>query len=321
MKTGCLILVSSYLCVGSLFGDTISRLAFGSCARQDLEQPIWQAVLASEPDVWIWMGDNIYASSFGGDAQKFVAAYEAQKSRPGYQALASRAQIIGTWDDHDYGVNDGGKEFPAKVATQKALLDFLEEPENSARRTQQGVYWSYNYGAGDQAVQVILLDTRYFRDDPKEEGGSVLGEQQWRWLESTLVESSAALHFIVSSIQVIPEDHKYEKWANFQSERVRLLDLAARAKGRVLFLSGDRHISEFSRVKHGPDETDLVELSSSSLSHSWKNFPGEPNRHRVGEVYSENNFGLAIIDWKSREIDLQIRSEQGQVAQSMRLSF
>jgi hypothetical protein len=42
-------------------------------------------------------------------------------------------QVIGTWDDHDYGLNDAGKDFGRKFFTQKLMLDFLDEAEDSSR--------------------------------------------------------------------------------------------------------------------------------------------------------------------------------------------
>jgi hypothetical protein len=33
--------------------------------------------------------------------------------------------IMAVWDDHDYGVNDGGGDFPAKEISRKAFLHFL----------------------------------------------------------------------------------------------------------------------------------------------------------------------------------------------------
>lgn len=94
----------------------------------------------------------------------------------------------------------------------KAFLDFIEEPLSSDRRSQQGIYWDYEYGEDDQEIQVILLDARYFRDSPKASDPDVLGEAQWTtWLEKCLDRSKASVHFIVSGIQVLHEDHKYEK--------------------------------------------------------------------------------------------------------------
>lgn len=56
-----------------------------------------------------------------------------------------------------------------------------------------------------------------------------------------------------------------------------------------------------------PGRTEPVdELTSSSLTHSWANFPGEPNRHRVGEAFSDNSFGLLEIDWQKREATVSV---------------
>ena len=315
-------LLSSFyltLCCSS-FAEPIQRIAFGSCVKQYLEQPIWSAINAFEPELWIWMGDNIYGDSE--DPAILTAKYAQQKAIPGYANLRENCPIIGTWDDHDYGKNNAGKEYPSKKASQKAFLDFLDEPAESLRRQQKGVYWSHLYGDSKRAVQVILLDVRYFRDIPGTENADVLGKKQWSWLEATLEQSDADLILIVSGIQVLQEDHRYEKWANFPEARKRLLDLASlETNGRVVFLSGDRHIGEMASLRHGSAASELVEVTSSSLTHSWTSYPGEPNRHRIGEVYSENNFGTAEIDWKNRSIRFAIRDIDGSAQRSLKLDF
>jgi alkaline phosphatase D len=96
------------------------------------------------------------------------------------------------------------------------LLDFLDEPHESLRRQQKGVYWSHLYEDKQSSVKVILLDVRYFRDIPNTENADILGKKQWRWLESTLEGNDADLTLIVSGIQVLQEDHRYEKWAIFR---------------------------------------------------------------------------------------------------------
>ena len=142
------------------------------------------------------------------------------------------------------------------------------------------------------------------------------------WLELNLGQSDADLTLIVSGIQVLQEDHRYEKWANFPEARKRLLDLASsETNGRVVFLSGDRHISEMACLKRGNPATELVEVTSSSLTHSWTSYPGEPNRHRIREVYSENNSGTAEIDWKNRSIRFAIRDTNGSAQRSLELDF
>jgi len=291
---------------------TLSRIAFGSCSRTDLPQPLWDPIMASDPDLWVWLGDNIYADTE--DMSVMRARYEDALSDPGYAALYATTPIIGTWDDHDYGANDAGSEYPRREASQQELLDFLGEPLESPRRSQAGVYTSYVYGEAPTRVRVMLLDARYHRDDPGPEA-DVLGEAQWAWLEAELTDSDAQLHVIGSGFQFLPEDHGYEKWANFPKARARLLGLIGRSGAPgVILLSGDRHISEISRVEDPSLSYPLYEVTSSGMTHSSSGNPGEANAHRVGELYTDLGFGTLDIDWAGGLVSLQIRDRSGAVA-------
>ncbi|CAL5360891.1 unnamed protein product [Camellia sinensis] len=127
------------------------------------------------------------------------ARYDKAKSNDGYSRL--RENVIGTWDDHDYGLNDAGKEFDRKITNQRLMLDFLDEPQDSPRRKQAGVYASYTFGPAGRQVKVTLLDTRYHRD-PLFSDGNILGNSQWTWLEKELNGPASAITIIGSSIQL-----------------------------------------------------------------------------------------------------------------------
>ncbi len=300
--------------------QSIDRIAFGSCARQDLPAPIWTAVVAAQPDVWIWLGDNVYADS--GDPAILSAAYAKIKGHPEYSRLRAQSRILGIWDDHDYGKNDGGKEWTGKGAAQTALLDFLDEPADSPRRRQEGIYWSRDFGAGNEKIRVMLLDNRSFRDSRAEPEGDIFGPAQRAWIQDQLRVNDAALTLIATGTQALPEEHRYEKWADFPKARQWFLDQIKSAGLRnVIFLSGDRHIAEISRVQLEGHPFPLHEVTSSSLTHSWATFPGEPNRHRVGEVVTRNNFGLIEIDWAQKSLTVSIRDERGDIALEQKIGL
>jgi alkaline phosphatase D len=286
------------------------RIAFGSCNDSRLPQAFWAPIRAQQPDLWIWLGDNVYADTE--DMAVMRQLYDSVRAEPGYAALREHTRVIGTWDDHDYGYNNAGREYPRRAEAQQALLDFLDEPEASPRRAQQGVYASYDFGVPPQAVRVILLDTRYHRDPPGATS-DVLGAVQWAWLEQQLRESRAAVHVIGSSIQVISEEHKFEKWANFPLARERLLRLIAESAARnVVILSGDRHFAELSRLSLSPMGAELYDLTSSSLNRPWQG-ASEINRHRVGDLCARANFGIVEINWSAMQLSLQIRDDAGAV--------
>jgi len=226
-------------------------MAFGSCNRQDAPQPLWKPILADHPDLWVWMGDNIYGDSPVMDTLR--AKYARQNANPDYQRLKASTPIIGVWDDHDYGINDGDKRFAQKKESRDLMFDFLGMPADAQERNREGGYAAHTYGTGDQQVKVILLDGRYFRDTLSRIDrqyqvnltGQMLGDAQWKWLEEELNSSTARVNFIVSGVQFLPTEHVYEKWASFPKEREKLLNLIANSGVQnPILMSGDRHIAE-----------------------------------------------------------------------------
>ncbi len=318
---------------GPAMPGQVHAIAFGSCARQDLEQPVWEAMVdTADPDVLVLLGDNIYADTE--DEAELRAKYARFAAVPGFAAVRRSIPILATWDDHDYGANDAGAEYPMKAVSQRVMLDFFGEPADSDRRRTPGVYDAQVVGPVGRRVQFILLDARYFRSPytqsmkltkaererlggrykPTEDAGTtVLGQAQWRWLEREL-RRPAELRIIASSVQFVAEDHRWESWSLFPHERRRMIDLIDRTGATgVVFITGDRHAAEISRLDEGVPYP-LYDVTASSLTHSLSPRP-EPNRWRVGERSFANNFGLITIDWDAADptISLQIRDEAGEM--------
>lgn len=325
----------------------LSRIGFGSCAKQDKPQPIWDAVVAARPELFLFLGDNIYADTQ--DLQVIWGKYLLLGAQPGFQKLKQTCPILATWDDHDLGANDAGGEFPKKKESQQLFLDFFGIPKDSPRRQQEGVYHAQAFGPEGKRVQIILLDTRYFRSRlklgfQKGEPGEgrrgqyvpntdpeamVLGPQQWAWLEKQL-RIPAELRVICSSFQLVADEHGSEGWGNFPRERERLIKLIrdTGAAGAVV-ISGDRHLAEVARL---PAESGvgypLFDITSSSLNEPSGNttkagtrFANEINSYRVGLTYFDTNFGFIDVDWKEPDpvVRLQVRDEKGDVVLQQRL--
>lgn len=299
--------------------NPLQRIAFGSCNRENKSQSYWAFILEQQPDLWIWMGDNIYADT--DDMEHMAALYDQQKRNPFYAAFRQRVPVIGVWDDHDYGLNDGGSEFDKKEESAALALDFLDVAPSAPVRQREGVYQSYTFGPEGREVKIILLDTRYFRDELEKdtdgparyeinETGDILGEQQWAWLREELTGSSAQIHLIGSSIQIIPAEQGFEKWANFPRARQRLFDLLAELQpANTVLLSGDRHIAEISRIELPGWSRPLTEITSSGLTHSYEAAGDEPNRYRISPLVGQRNFGLLEIDWSDDQprINFELR--------------
>ncbi len=314
-------------------------IAIGSCDNEDKPQELWPDVVRQKPMLWIWGGDNIYADS--GDSTNLKRRYTKQKSDPGYQQLLKTCPITGTWDDHDYGMNDGGKFWPHRDIAKKMELEFLGIPKSNPVWSHPGIYNSLTIGEGKNKVKIINLDTRYFRDTLikvfyKPEGtekkeykyeinatGDILGDTQWQWLENELKNSDAALNIVNSSIQVISEEHRFEKWANFPVARERLFKVLAASKKKILLISGDRHISEFSKINLPGMDYPLYEFLSSGLTHTWPEPWVEPNKYRIGDHVVKKSFGIISINWGDKDFNvrMQIRGKDDQLFQEHVATF
>jgi alkaline phosphatase D len=306
-------------CAEARCGEPLTRIAAGSCNRQDLPQPVWDSILKFQPQLWVWLGDNIY-----GDTDDMVVLAERwaeQKKNPGYSRLRDACSVEGIWDDHDYGRNDAGADYEWKKESKRLILDFLDEPTDSPRRGQSGIYASRLFGPEGRRVCLILLDVRTHRAAPRI-GGDILGEEQWAWLEKTLGASTAQVHIICSGSQILPSEHRHEKWSDYAESRDRLFKLiAATQSDGVILLSGDRHFGEISRLENPWGGSTLHELTTSGLTHSYKNFRGEKNRLRLGEPFAELNFGTLSINWENRSIELAIRDAQGNATRTASMPF
>lgn len=293
-----------------------TKLAFGSCSHEFDTLQMWDNIIAQNPSVWIWMGDNIYGDTE--DMAVMKAKYDLQKYRPSYQNLTRAMNIYGIWDDHDFGVNDGGRHYPKRKESKKLMLDFLGVPQEAEVRQREGAYQSYLIENNGLSIKLILLDTRYFRDSLEinldrpplyhpNSTGTVLGEEQWTWLEKELTESKADIHLIGSSYQLIPNDHGYEKWGNFPNERDRFFKLIAKTKPmRPLILSGDRHIAEISKYEMNELAYPIYEFTSSGLTHTWGKAREEANQFRIGELIVRKNFGIIEIDHLGNDIRIKL---------------
>lgn len=275
--------------------DRLERLAFGSCNKQDQVQSHWSRIADRNPDAWVWMGDAVYADESSPLERALI--YRSLEQNPFYKQFIKQHLIFGTWDDHDYASNDAGASYPLKEASKKAYLDFLGEPLESERRQRPGIYTSRLIGQSTAAVQLILLDMRFFK--PKaDRGADPLGKLQWEWLEAEIRRPGPHIKILVTSIQLLTDFTGRETWACFPEAQSRLVQLLAQSPVPTVVLSGDRHLAEVS-YRSLSDGRSLYELTASGLTH--KSELTNANPFRLGEQVVATNFGLLSFDWDSKE--------------------
>ena len=315
---------------------TLTRLGFGSCINP-ATHPMLDRALTLDFDAFVLLGDNIYADTT--NMTVMAEKYRVRKESAFFRALRKKAPLLATWDDHDFGWNDAGSNYAQRAQSQKLFLDFMDEPASSPRRHREGIYDAYVFGPPGQRVQVILLDTRYFRsalatgsNNVVPSGGkyiphpdpnvTMLGEAQWAWLEEQL-RVPAEVRVIASSIQFLSEFSGAEAWANLPREKQRMLDLLQKTRANgVVFISGDRHWAELSRLDR-PGDSPLYDLTASALTEPHNRGTATPNRLRDGPTYHNVNVGLLTIDWSGETpaVRVQVIDVNGMTRIEKRFGF
>lgn len=297
-----------------LISDEI-KIGIGSCLDQDFPQPIWQPIEEENLDYFIFLGDNVYGDSIFENLYKMKRAYSKQeKLLPDF---LDQTDIFAIWDDHDYGKNDGGSDYKFKKLAENLFLDFWNVPINDVRRSREGIYFSENKVFFNRKYKLIFLDTRYFRSQLKgkkgsyqknnDESSTILGKEQWTWLEKEL-NSNFDYLFIFSSIQIIPEDHGFEKWSNFPNDRTKLLKILEKYKDRTILFSGDRHRSGIYK-RNG-----IIEITSSSMNKPGSSF-FETDKYLIGETYPQENYSVLKI--LNDDINIDIKDKHGEILNSI----
>ena len=322
----------------------LDRILLASCNDEEMDSPALAQLAREEADLFLMIGDNVYGDSDGRayannepELDELRESFDDLAARPEFQAVRAKLPMMVAWDDHDYGANDAGADFPFKEYAERIHETFwgLADEDAGAR---PGTYYARSFGPEGQRVQVIMLDTRFFRGPltPTDDYGAkgkerylpapdsaeqvMLGEAQWAWLEEQL-EQPADIRFVVSSIQVMPTVHGWEAWSTLPKERQRLFDLVGETGANgVVFLTGDRHTGF---VYEEPDVLpyEANELTASSLNVSFAEESSEMDSRQVGAGFAPENYGLVEIDWGSKTVSLMLKDQAGETVRRNDIAF
>ncbi len=308
-------------------------IGFGSCLDQDLPQPIWKEIKAQNPNLFIMLGDNVYGDTHG-NIHNLKRAY--QKQARALKKAELDFPFMAIWDDHDYGKNDGGVDFSLKDESQKLFLKFWDIPKGDKRHRNRGLFFEKIIHSKEGTVQILMLDTRYFRsplkrtaifkknnlvryDPDYDPTKTMLGHYQWKWLEVAL-NKKADLRILGTSIQLLAEGHGWECWGNLPLERQRLLNLLVKySKSNLIVISGDRHLGGMYSLRTN-EGIEFIEITSSSMNKPGRN-TNEPGPLRIGEMYAGENFGLTRIDFQRKRANIELHGLNKGVVLSKTIHF
>lgn len=326
--------------------EALTRILVASCMDEEKADAssALQSIAREDADLFLMIGDNVYGDldqrapmNNQAELDELRESFTDLAAREDFRAVRAKHPMMVAWDDHDYGANDAGKEFPFRRLAERIHERFwgLEKTDVGA---WPGTYYARSFGPEGQRTQIIMLDTRFFRSgltrtdafgakgkerylpstDPQQD---MLGNDQWTWLENEL-QKPADLRLVVSSIQVLPTDgHGWEAWSRLPQEQQRLYDLiTSTGANGVVFVSGDRHTSFLYR-KEGALAYPAYELTASSLNVSFAETSDERDSAQLGEGYPPENYGAIEVDWTTGTAALLIKDNQGQTVRQTRAQF
>jgi alkaline phosphatase D len=301
--------------------------ALGSCTyinEEALDRPgkgygsnysIFEAINSKNPDIMLWMGDNVYLREADWDSKTGIYhRYTHSRSIKELQPLLAKAQNFAIWDDHDYGPNDGDRSFYNKYITQQAFKDFWANKSYGLNPNQkEGTFSTFSWSDAD----FFLLDNRFFKSPNNRKTGekTILGKEQLEWLIDALAASKATFKIIVIGGQVLNSSARFENYENYKEEKNYLLDqIKDNAIKGVVFLSGDRHFTELSKISISQTQQLFDWTVSPLTSNIATSYKEEINTNRIeGSLFAENCFGIVSFSGSAatRQIKLTLYNKEG----------
>jgi len=292
------------------------RIALGSCAYVNeplYDRPgapygggleIFQSIARMKPDAMLWLGDNVYLREADWYTRTgILARYTHSRGIPELQPLLASTHHYATWDDHDFGPNNSDRSWVHKDKSLEAFKLFWGNPSHGVDG-KPGVTTMFQWGD----VEFFLLDDRYYRtpNDRDSTGHrTYLGEHQLQWIIDALASSTAPFKIVAVGGQMMSPAAEFENFANYAEEREALLAAITREKiPGVLFLSGDRHLTELTRLER-VGTYPLYDITVSPLSASAF-ATGKANSASVpGTLVNQRNF--ALLDFSGPRTDRSMK--------------
>lgn len=254
----------------------------GYCRHVEDGYPIFRAMARRAPDLFLFVGDTIYADQRCGGARhvpppatsrdpldELRAKHRYNRADPALQSFFRTTSVYAIWDDHEVR-NNFGPDDPLMPDGRRAFQEYFPVggPPEEPGRLYRAVRWGRH-------VEIFILDTRQYRSlnsAPDGRDKTMLGEAQRRWLLESMAASDATWKLVVTSVPLgmFTGGRFADSWSSanvlgysrgpgtgFAHERDRILgELRARGVWNVVFLSGDVHHAEL--LRHHPARGQVV---------------------------------------------------------------
>lgn len=302
------------------------KVALGSCTYVSDEQydrpgkpyggdyQIFSNIHKHQPDLMLWLGDNVYFREADWYSRTgILRRYTHTRSLAEMQSLLASTHHYAIWDDHDFGPNDSDRGFIHKDKAKEAFELFWGNPTFGIPQSPEGITTQFKWAD----VDFFLLDDRYYRspNNCKSCEPTILGKEQLEWLVDALVFSKATFKIVAVGGQVLNTAELYENYSHKHAdERAYLLKrIEEENLKNVIFVTGDRHHTELSKVTNRAGHT-IYDLTISPLTSGAGINEAEVNHNLVeGTLVGERNFGILEFSGtrENRKIEITVLDSDG----------
>lgn len=223
-----------------------SRL--GLLSRDDKTLPMWDRVMAQNPDVILFLGDIVYGDNAIQAVMKFLWGYHPSFSQIQKRFIQSWKKerlyhqqklvpVFSIWDDHDFGFEASDKTNPFKRIMLKLFRSYFPIP-NENKKIAHGPGLSYSFYIYGR--KLLMLDNRSFFNAKEK---SLLGLKQIKWIEEQIkgekevIMGSGMSLVDTKTIQESVQRDAPREWSVFKQIFIKY-------PVKAVFLTGDAHFSE-----------------------------------------------------------------------------
>ena len=261
---------------------------------------IFETMASMKPDAVFWLGDNVYLRPMDwGSRTGFIHRYTHSRSIPELQKLLATGQHFAIWDDHDFGPNDANGSFTGETYAHEIFRLFWPNPTLMTFEGEQSIATAFDFCG----ISFFALDDRSFRTENfKDSSGQVYGKAQLDWLINNLAYSRSPFKIVACGGQILNDAQVYENLSNYTIEYNYLLQRIEEEniKG-VIFITGDRHHSEISKLINKKSNA-LWDITCSPATSKVAVDKEEVNNLRVEKsLVAERNFAVLEFTGKQKE--------------------
>ncbi len=301
---------TSEIFVASCMDDNFKKV------QSEMWTQVEEDLNAGKFEVAFLIGDNVYADKGvniipgPATADQVWRRYAETLNRLKFYKFRKLVPSFFTWDDHDYGWNNGDSSYAYRNEAQKIFKSFWPVSEMPGfYKAGPGV----SSFVGFAGQNFFFLDDRSFRSANNQSSGSQehFGEEQLDWLFKEIKRSPRPT-WLISGDQFFGAYHPFESFeGNHPKAFSEFKKKIKRLKVPVIFVSGDRHLTEVMKIDKKEVGYQTYELTSSGM-HA-KVYPGsfqrDPNpRQLVGKDGTFNYMYISSKTLNSKSIDFKVKS-------------